>query len=157
MCDYSLSGLPNRLAVEGERLVAYRFPNGVKGFVSHPELTVFASSHPTLWSRIRAWFRNETPCAVCVPPGSTLLLRDLPGWLRSGNRGNADEIATFVQGESREYRDGIRFRGGATALLQQLPTGLIADVLSLTGVEAVQLSREVTPARLHQPTAAGPR
>ena len=28
MCDYSLQGLPNRLAVEGEKLVTHRFPLG---------------------------------------------------------------------------------------------------------------------------------
>ena len=153
MCDYSLSGLPNRLAVEGERLVAYRFPNGVKGFVSQPELAVFGCSHPTLWSRICAWFRNETPCAVCVPPGATLLLRDLPSWLRSGFRGDGDEMVKFVQGDSREYRDGIQFRWGATALLQQLPTGQIADVLSLSQVETVALARGLTS----RPIAPVPR
>lgn len=155
MCDYSLSGLPNRLAVEGERLVAYRFPNGVKGFVSQPDLAAFTCSHPTLWSRIRAWFRNETPCAVCLPPGATLLLRDLPGWLRSGYGGDADEMVVFIQGESAEYRDRIRFRWGATALIQQLPTGQVADVLSLTHVEAVQLAREVISTA--RPIAAGRR
>ena len=153
MCDYSLSGLPNRLAVEGERLVAYRFPNGVKGFVSQPELAAFNCRHPTLWSRICAWFRNETPCAVCVPPGATLLLRDLPAWLRSGFRADGDEMVKFVQGESREYRDGIQFRWGATALLQQLPTGQIADVLSLSQVETVALARGL----ISRPTAPVPR
>src|SRR5579864_5366468 len=108
MCDYSLSGLPNRLAEEGERIVAYRFPNGVKGFVSEPELASFTCGHPSFWSKICAWFRNETPCAVCLPPGATLLLRDLPTWLRCGPE--HDELVTFVQGESREFRDGIKFR-----------------------------------------------
>jgi len=153
MCDYSLSGLPNRLAVEGERLVAYRFPNGVKGFVSQPELAAFTCSHPTFWNRMCAWFRNETPCAVCVPPGATLLLRDLPAWLRPGFRGDGDEKVTFVQGESREFRDGIRFRWGPTVLIQQLPSGQTADVLSLSHVQELALAREVT----RRSIAAGPR
>jgi hypothetical protein len=144
MCDYSLTGIPNRLAVEGERLVTYRFPNGVKGFVSQPDLAAFNSSHPTLWTRICAWFRNETPCAVCLPPGATLLLRDLPPWLRAGFRGDADEIVTFVQGESREFRDGIQFRWGSTVLVQQMPTGQVGDVLSLSHVEKVVLPRAAT-------------
>lgn len=155
MCDYSLSGLPNRLAVEGERLVTYRFPNGVKGFVSQPDLHAFSSSHPTIWTRICAWFRNETPCAVCLPPGSTLVMRDLPGWLRSGCKGDADETVRFIQGESREYRDGIRFRWGATTLIQQLPVGQAADVLSLTPVDEVPIPAGIASAR--QPLAAGPR
>ena len=131
MCDYSLSGLPNRLAIEGERLVAYRFPNGVKGFVSQPGLATFTGSHPTLWARMCAWFRNDTPCAVCLPPGATLVLRDVPVWLRHSS-GETDQLVTFVQGESREYRDGIQFSWGTSMLLQQLPTGLVADVLSLS-------------------------
>ena len=31
MCDYSLAGLPNRLAVEGEQLVVHRFQTGAMG------------------------------------------------------------------------------------------------------------------------------
>ena len=39
MCDYSLAGIPNRLAVEGERLVACRFSTGSMGLASaHPSV-----------------------------------------------------------------------------------------------------------------------
>jgi hypothetical protein len=31
MCDYSLAGIPNRLAAEGEHLVVYRFSTGARG------------------------------------------------------------------------------------------------------------------------------
>ncbi len=31
MCDYSLHGIPNRLAVEGEQLIVRRFPPVRKG------------------------------------------------------------------------------------------------------------------------------
>ena len=150
MCDYSLSGLPNRLAVEGERLVTYRFPNGVKGFVSLTELNTFAESHPTIWTKICAWFRNETPCAVCVPPGATLLLRDVPGWLRLGFPGEADEQVMFVQAESREFRDGIQFRSGASVLLQQLPSGLVGDVMALSR-EVISAVERQTPVRITLP------
>jgi hypothetical protein len=34
MCDYSLAGVPNRLAVEGEELVVHRFPTGALGLAS---------------------------------------------------------------------------------------------------------------------------
>src|SRR6516164_7099987 len=34
MCDYSLAGLPNRLAVEGEQLLVYRFTTGAMGLAS---------------------------------------------------------------------------------------------------------------------------
>ena len=34
MCDYSLTGIPNRLAVEGEELVVHRFRTGSLGLAS---------------------------------------------------------------------------------------------------------------------------
>ena len=34
MCDYSLQGLPNRLAGEGEQLVTHRFPTQSIGLAS---------------------------------------------------------------------------------------------------------------------------
>jgi hypothetical protein len=34
MCDYSLAGIPNRLAVEGEELVVHRFTMGPLGLAS---------------------------------------------------------------------------------------------------------------------------
>ena len=38
MCDYSLMAIPNRLAEEGESLVAHRFPTGSVGFASPEDL-----------------------------------------------------------------------------------------------------------------------
>ena len=37
MCDYSLMMVPNRLAIEGEELVAHSFQSGTTGFVSSPD------------------------------------------------------------------------------------------------------------------------
>jgi len=132
MCDYSLSGVPNRPAIEGERLVTYRFPNGVKGFVSQPELSEFATRHSNFWSRFCAWFRSETPCAVCLPAGAKLVLRDVPNAVTIDRGGDGDQLVEFTQsGSQYEYRDSVRFRNGVTVLLQQLPPGLTADVLSV--------------------------
>ena len=33
MCDYSLMGLPNRLAKEGETLILIQFQTGTSGFM----------------------------------------------------------------------------------------------------------------------------
>ena len=55
MCNYSLAGLPSRLAVEGEQLVVHRFPTGTLGL---------ASPCPSL---SRWWF--QTNVAVCIPLG----------------------------------------------------------------------------------------
>src|ERR1700689_2479762 len=38
MCDYSLMAVPNRLAAEGEDLIAHRFPTGSMGLASPVEL-----------------------------------------------------------------------------------------------------------------------
>jgi hypothetical protein len=136
MCDYSLTGIPNRLAVEGERLIAYRFPNGVMGFVSQPELVSFNTHQMSPWRKVCRWFGSETPCAVCLPPGAKLILRDVPSLLRSQFSAAADEEVTFTQsGSPYAHRDAIKFRAGGELLLQRLSSGQVADVLSLDCVE----------------------
>jgi hypothetical protein len=119
MCDYSLASIPNRLAVEGEQLVAYRFFTGSMGLTSGDAL---------LW---RLWFKQTT--AVCVPPGARLLLRDIPRNLQRQFDVQATEEVTFVQvsAEAYEYRDAVRFRNGREVLLQRLRCGQRVKVLSL--------------------------
>ena len=119
MCDYSLAGIPNRLAVEGERLMVYRFPTGALG------LTSPKTGHWLLWS-------NQTP-AVCVPPGARLLLGDIPKSLQRQFDVQATEEVTFVQlsAEAYQYRDAVQFRNGRAVLLQCLRCGQHVEVLSL--------------------------
>ena len=114
MCDYSLAGVPNRLAVEGEQLVVHRFSTGSVGL---------ASPCSSLSSK-------ETP-AVCIPPGARLRLRDIPQALQIGV--NATEEVTFVQlsAEAYQYRDAVRFGNGREVLLQCLRCGQHVEVLSL--------------------------
>jgi hypothetical protein len=119
MCDYSLAGIPNRLAAEGEELMVYRFSTGARGLTS---------GDASLW---RLWFK-KTP-AVCVPPGARLLLRDIPKDLQRQFDVHATEKVTFVQtsAEAFEYRDAVRFRNGREVLLQRLTCGQRMEVLSL--------------------------
>jgi hypothetical protein len=119
MCDYSLVGVPNRLAVEGEQLVACRFSTGSMGLTS---------GDGSLW---RSWFQ-QTP-AVCVPPGARLLLRDIPKDLQRQLDVQAIEEVTFVQlsAEAYQYRDAVRFRNGREVLLQRLKHGQRVEVLDL--------------------------
>src|SRR5579872_4877848 len=108
MCDYSLAGLPSRLAVEGEHLVVHRFPTGTLGL---------ASPCPSL---SRWWSAKQTP-AVCVPPGARLLLRDIPKNLQQQfGVGGAEEV-TFVQLSATlyQFRDAFRFSKGQEILLQK--------------------------------------
>ena len=122
MCDYSLAGVPNRLAVEGERLVACCFSTGSMGL----------TADAFLW---RSWFK-ETP-AVCVPPGARLLLRDIPRDLQRQLDVQATEEVTFVQlsAQAYQYRDAVRFRNGRELLLQRLKCGQRVEVLSLCSVD----------------------
>jgi hypothetical protein len=121
MCDYSLAGIPNRLAVEGEELVVHPFPTGALGL---------ASSNTPL---SRWWSAKATP-AVCVPPGARLLLRDISvGLQQEFGVGEAEEV-TFVQqnAEAYRYRDAVRFQTGREILLQRLKRGQRVDVLDLS-------------------------
>jgi hypothetical protein len=121
MCDYSLAGLPSRLAVEGEQLVVHRFPTGTLGL---------ASPCPSL-SR---WLSAKQTPAVCVPPGARLLLRDIPKDLQQQFGVGGTEDVTFVQvsATSYQFRDAVRFRNGREILLQKLQCGQQVDMLSLS-------------------------
>ncbi len=134
MCDYSLMGVNNRLAQEGEELVTHRFGTGTIGLASVADLNAFQA-----WQSVRnetgvvakikqAVTSNNPPvvCAICVPPGAKLNL----------NKGNGKpQEATFDQLSERvnNYRDAIRFKGGHATLLQNLPVGMRMTVASLVG------------------------
>ena len=124
MCDYSLAGIPNRLAAEGEQLMVFRFPTGALGLTS---------PNASLW---RFWSR-QTP-AICVPPGARLLLNDIPKYLQRLFDVQATEEVTFVQlsAEAYQYRDAVRFRNGRQVLLQLLRCGQHVEVLSLCSGES---------------------
>jgi hypothetical protein len=131
MCDYSLAEVRTRLAVEGEDLTVYRFPTGTLGFTAPPEL----ERRPEMrgW---RSWFSpRQMPCAVCIPPGAQLTLRDIPGRLQSSLGLGAEEDVTFVQVgmDAGRHRDGVRFGNNQELLLQRLAEGQRARVVSLGG------------------------
>lgn len=121
MCDYSLAGIPSRLAVEGERLVVHRFPTGSLGL---------ACPGPSV---SRWWSVKQTP-AVCVPPGARLRLRDIPEDLQQQFGIGGTEEVTFLQlsATAYEFRDAVRFSNGREILLQKLQCGQQVDVQSLS-------------------------
>ncbi len=121
MCDYSLAGIPSRLAVEGEQLVVHRFPTGSLGL---------ASPGP---STSRWWSKKQTP-AVCIPPGARLLLRDIPNSLRKQCGVGMTEEVTFAQlsATAYQFRDAVRFSNGREILLQTLQCGQEVEVLWLS-------------------------
>ena len=130
MCDYSLAGLRNRLAIEGEELVLYRFPTGSLGLTSPAELEAHGKE-------FRGWLHRfdprEVACAVCIPPGARLLLRDIPDHLQKHLGVGVVENVVFTQrsAEVGRHRDGFRFPNGQEILLQRLAEGQRATVQSI--------------------------
>lgn len=137
MCDYSLAGLSNRLAVTGEPLVVRRFPTGCLGMAA-PR---------------RRWYEALFPSfavAVCIPPGARLLLQGIPAHLQTQLKVSAAEEVTFIQrtADAFTHRDGVRFANGREILLQQLDCGQQVKVLRL------QWEDETTPQNSDWPAAS---
>ncbi len=140
MCDYSLGGLPNRLAIDGEELIVHRFSTLSIGLASPAgllETVGKASAKPTLLRRIKnaltqAFDPPETP-AVCVPPGACLVLQCIPLDLQRKWNTGKEETVYFVQtsAEVNTYRDALLFRDGRRVLLQDLREGMRIKVISL--------------------------
>jgi hypothetical protein len=139
MCDYSLMMLPNRLAVEGEQLVAHRFKSGSIGLVSCAGFTSWRAQRPGFWQRFKNCFlgQNEPGPVVCIPPGARLFLEDIGKNLREKYGFAPCETATFAQrsAESWQYRDLLVFPNGTEILLQLLGEGQKVSVLGLSSAE----------------------
>jgi hypothetical protein len=145
MCDYSLCGIPNRLATEGEELVVHKFSTGSMGLASAADLSAAQAvqtsrGKKSFWETFKSFFepahpRAVTP-AVCIPPGAYLILRDIPQDLQKQCDTCEEETVIFTQISSdvNTYRDAVRFRSGRQIRLQELHQGMRARVLSLEGV-----------------------
>jgi hypothetical protein len=149
MCDYSLFEFPNRLAREGEELVTYRFPSGSIGLASPVELENARSrdraqdkpsrngileevtNHFEL-SRYRLRARPSV-CAICLPPGTHLMLKDIPATMQQDFGLCPEESGTFIETgiEAHRHRDAVQFANGRVILLQRLCEGQRIQVLSL--------------------------
>src|SRR5215472_17616430 len=141
MCDYSLQGLPNRLAVDGEELVTHRFPTGSIGMASPGDIASRSAPQPETtcrqpwWLAVKRWLTlppelNGLP-AVCIPPGTRLRMNRIPETLRKDLALDAIEDVTFVQltAEPFQYRDAVRFANGKQLLLQSVREGVRLTVL----------------------------
>ena len=150
MCDYSLMAIPNRLAEEGEDLVAHRFPTGSVGLASPRDLRMPDSLRTRcegFWSAAKNFFdpaKTDPVPAVCVPPGARLMLQDIPMRLqRDLEIGPAEEV-TFTQltAAVNMYRDAIRFKNGQELSLQKVREGQRVKVLDLSSAEAFEPIRK---------------
>ncbi|HWB85664.1 MAG TPA: hypothetical protein VG675_16085 [Bryobacteraceae bacterium] len=147
MCDYSLQGLPNRLAVAGEQLSTYRFPTGSIGMAS--PFDIAASKRPKApdgqhrgwWAALKCWFNAEMELskipAVCIPPGARLRMSDVPERMRRDHSLHPVEEVTFdhLSEAAYRYRDAIRFDNGCREVLQAFAEGVSFVVLSLGDAE----------------------
>ena len=133
MCDYSLHGIRNRLAKEGEVLVVHRFFTGSKGLTS-PEYLKPAAQPKSWMAALKKLFAAETqPCAVCVPDGAKLMLYGIPPRLQDAHGLSSDEAVTFRQLslDVHTYRDAMEFQNGVKVRLQELDEGQRVEVLAL--------------------------
>ena len=152
MCDYSLHGVKNRLANEGEQLFIHKFHTGSKGLASVTDLRNLEKPAPApvgagIWARFRCWIENQRRWinddlkralpAVCIPPGARLHLDGIPLPMQMQFGVGPREEVTFAQltAEPFRYRDAIRFNNGQEILLQKLSDGLTMDVLCLALAE----------------------
>ncbi len=140
MCDYSLMGIPNRLACEGEDLVVYEFRTGSRGLTPGTSVTNTDTQkrHET-FGVVKRLFENLEPekVAVCIPPGAQLVLSDIPQDVQHLFAVSASEEVTFTQltATANTYRDAIRFKNGREILLQRLNKGQRVRVLRLSLTE----------------------
>ncbi len=152
MCDYSLMMAPNRLAVEGEELVAHKFKCGSTGIVASRDFQAWTCRRPRSFAQ---WLRDgfapvsEPSPVVCIPPGARLQLMGIPETLKAEvPEGLSEEVVfTQISAEVNQYRDALFFSNGVTILLQRLPEGQRLKVLGLSSAEDLapsQTEREVT-------------
>src|SRR5689334_16474427 len=139
MCDYSLYTIPNRLAEEGEELVLRKFETGTLGFAPLSDLISLESTTTTktggFWSMLKDFVSPPRPpklTAVCIAPGARLLLTGVPWKIQTSLCVGRSERVVFTELSERSYsyRDALLLRNGTRVLLQDLPEGLHAVVLS---------------------------
>jgi hypothetical protein len=137
MCDYSLMGIPNRLAREGEDLVVHEFWTGSRGLTSCT--SVMDTDTQTRYGIVERLFGKLEPeeVAVCIPPGARLLLSDISEDVQNSFAVGASEVVTFTQltAAADTYRDAVRFTNGREILLQRLNKGQRVRVLELSLAE----------------------
>ncbi len=154
MCDYSLMGIPNRLAEEGEDLVTHRFPTGSLGLASPADFCSLAEPAQAqakgFLSTLKDLFdppRTNRVAAVCIAPGARLALQDIPAYLQRYLKVGPVEEVTFTQltAAVNTYRDAVRFRNGRHISLQELGEGQRVRVLDLSSAQAFEPVREEQP------------
>lgn len=142
MCDYSLHGIRNRLAEEGETLFIHRFSTGSNGLTS----STYAKpiERPPRKGLAAIWGRMFNPeideCAVCIPDGTRVVIHGLSPGTRHVYKLGSIEPATFrqVSPYADTHRDALEFQNGAIVPLQELDEGQSVEVLSVSSNQAIR-------------------
>ena len=133
MCDYSLESFARRDAKPADQLRTARL--GVHGSVG-----LVASEEPKT--------------AVCLRPGTRLIVSGIPANLQRAWGVGEVVIATFMKRDligvwnrSGYHRDGVRFDGAdqEIILLQEFPSGIEVSVETVPEDNEKTLPQEVTP------------
>src|SRR5437867_8142343 len=151
MCDYSLHGLPNRLAEQDEVLVVQRFYTGSKGLTSPEYLKPAEPPKKGLLSTLTqflAFPAQPWVCAVCIPDAAKLMIYGISPTLQQEHGLNSAEAVTFRQlsADAHTYRDAVEFKNGVNVRLQELEEGQRVEVLTLSSEKAevqAQLTTDV--------------
>lgn len=134
MCDYSLESLARRDAKIGDQLRTARIgTHGTVGLVAP----------------------DQTETAVCLCPGTRLIVSGIPASLQKAWQVGEVAIATFQKRETTGmwsrggyHRDGVKFDGARDqiVLFQEFPPGLEVSVETVPGQKA-DMVPEVIPAQ----------
>jgi hypothetical protein len=142
MRDLSLKRAPERLAVEGEILVSYRFRSGSVGLASPGELAGSKGvrggigGRRSWWSswkrRMHRFFQSDKTAAIRVSPSARLRVNSVPDEIQREFGVSAIENVSFVElsAEGCRLRNAIRFRNGRHVLLQRFGEGIWFEVLA---------------------------
>lgn len=130
--------MPERLAVEGEVLVTYRFRSGWIGLASPVEISAV-----NRLARGRSWWKAwmchlqlclhpSQPPVVRVSPGRHLRVNSVPGEIAQEFGVGSVEDVSFIRLSAPKciYRDAIRFPNGRHVLLQRFKAGISFQVLT---------------------------
>jgi hypothetical protein len=145
MCDYSLHGIQNRLAKQGETLIVHSFSTGSKGLTS-PEYREPSPQPEGVLAFLKRMFVPEVrECAVCIPDGAQLRLDGISQKLQKAHNLSATEMVTFRQLSANfaTYRDAVEFASGVKVRLQELEEGQHVEVQALSSEQAVAEQRPI--------------
>jgi hypothetical protein len=147
MCDYSLSGIQNRLAVEGETLIVHRFHTGSKGLTSREYLKP-APRPKGLLAILKTVVGRYSPpkeCAVCIPDGARLTLEGISEKLQEAYHLSPVEKVTFRQlsASALIHRDAVEFENGIKVRLQELEEGQRLEVRALASEQVGDSERQL--------------